>query len=257
MLTTALVEFHKHQCYFMCAVEIAAIILSNGLTSNLSSYSSMVMIPLSLNGCVPVGFTFLAVARYGNLTWHLIVLTTLTLTLSSTSLLYATVFTWPAVKRNLKPNYGANSPDIPGATMICGDQATKINVIDNSVIIPSIIGIIWVVSVLCCLSCIIWHALHRRTFAVTRERLRNHWTIRWFQSRSENIKHKQLLSGMLCVILISVWALCFAYLFYLYDHFRRHGFVSTEWTFGQIVAISIWAPSIVEFLYMEGRKLIE
>ena len=51
-----------------------------------------------------------------------------------------------------------------------------------------------------------------------------------------------------------LWIASFIYMFYLYVAFNDNNFVSKEWTFGQIVSITVWVPSIVELLYMEKCK---
>ena len=43
--------------------------------------------------------------------------------------------------------------------------------------------------------------------------------------------------------------LCFGVHFYLIGVFHRHHLVSQVWTFGQIVAVTVWIPSIFEVLH--------
>lgn len=43
--------------------------------------------------------------------------------------------------------------------------------------------------------------------------------------------------------------------FWLYSLFLRHSLVSKVWTFGQIIAVTVWAPSIVKFLYIEKGNM--
>ena len=52
------------------------------------------------------------------------------------------------------------------------------------------------------------------------------------------------------IFLLVVWSLCFGYHIYLYSPFSRNNLVSRVWTFGQIIAVTAWAPSIVEFFYI-------
>ena len=57
-------------------------------------------------------------------------------------------------------------------------------------------------------------------------------------------------------ILISFvpWSLCFASQFYLFSEYFKHRVISYDWSFGQIIAIFVWVPSIVEYIYIEFSK---
>lgn len=54
--------------------------------------------------------------------------------------------------------------------------------------------------------------------------------------------------------MILVWGLCFVYHIYIYSLFLNYRLVSQTWTFGQIIAVTVWAPSIVEFFYTDYGK---
>ena len=51
-----------------------------------------------------------------------------------------------------------------------------------------------------------------------------------------------------------VWTLSFGYQFFLYSRSFRSSVINNEWSFGQIVAVIIWAPSLVETLNLEIRE---
>lgn len=91
-LAIALVEFHRAQCYFISAIEIAAIVLGDkpdiavGMEEMPPFVDVLLSIPLSMNGFVPVVFTLTFISRYGRLSWYTIILSVLTITLSTGSL---------------------------------------------------------------------------------------------------------------------------------------------------------------------------
>ena len=91
-LATAIVEFHKDQCYFISAVLIAALLLDRQAIGHYIGHTPpplidvLLPIPLFMNGLIPTTFTFSFIARYGRLSWHIIVLTMVTFILSTGSL---------------------------------------------------------------------------------------------------------------------------------------------------------------------------
>ena len=62
---------------------------------------------------------------------------------------------------------------------------------------------------------------------------------------------KKFIVGVGYPVLLLIWALYFVYHFYLYSIFTKSIVVSPSWTFGQIIAVTVWAPFIVEYLYLE------
>ena len=50
------------------------------------------------------------------------------------------------------------------------------------------------------------------------------------------------------------WSLCVAGQFYLFSAYLEHSVISYEWSFGQIIAVTIWLPSLVEYIYIEWSR---
>ena len=71
-LITALVEFHKAQCFFSMALQIASLFAGVFHTNILYLY---MLLPLSMNGILPVVFTFLLLVQYGRASVYLTALT--------------------------------------------------------------------------------------------------------------------------------------------------------------------------------------
>ena len=57
------------------------------------------------------------------------------------------------------------------------------------------------------------------------------------------------------VIAVIPWLLCFAAQFYLFAAFIRHDLINYEWSLGQIIAVTVWIPCVVEYLYIEFSEL--
>jgi len=47
------------------------------------------------------------------------------------------------------------------------------------------------------------------------------------------------------------WSLCFGCQFYLFSVYFKHSVISQQWSFGQIIAVTVWVPSVVEYIYIE------
>ena len=115
-LVTALVEFHKAQCYFAGAIQIAAVIFAGSfrktmnrcrdgsatdeLPTFLQQMDAELLFTLSTNGTLPIAFTLTCIARYGRQSWYLILLSVSTITISTTTLIYASIL-WPSVAESL------------------------------------------------------------------------------------------------------------------------------------------------------------
>ncbi len=61
------------------------------------------------------------------------------------------------------------------------------------------------------------------------------------------------LHGRLLIFIVTS-ALCFGVQFYLISIFNQHYFVSQVWSFGQIIAVLVWIPTIIELGYFDHSK---
>lgn len=88
-LVTAMVEFHKNQCYFAGAVQTASVVysikkISRGVHTNL--INADFIFTTATNGFIPTVFTLTLLSRYGRRSWYLILLTLAVFALSTVSL---------------------------------------------------------------------------------------------------------------------------------------------------------------------------
>lgn len=101
---TALVEFHKAQCYFSSTIQITALILfhqtqsaesytksqdlSLGPSANLIDGADLVV--LATSGLIPITLTLAWVSRYGPQSWYLIILSLVAFILATARLASST-----------------------------------------------------------------------------------------------------------------------------------------------------------------------
>lgn len=135
IISAALIDFHKSQCYFTSAIAVASIVLSTAMASydsSLSFQNFMVVIPLALNGCVPVVSTLQMISRYARLSWHTISLTMMSLLLSTIALAEANNV-WGIWSLSISPDANGGKTERM-ARLVCGSQAIILNNLDSDVI---------------------------------------------------------------------------------------------------------------------------
>lgn len=96
-LTAALVEFQKAQCYFMIAVQIAAVATVPEGRSKPASLQQLynnweAVRAISISGILPITFTLLCLQYAGKSSWYLNLLSTITFCVSATSLFETEAF---------------------------------------------------------------------------------------------------------------------------------------------------------------------
>lgn len=98
-VATVLVEFHKSQCYFVSAIQVASIFINvqqDPRLRTISETDNLPVFPLSLglaftmNGVVPIAFSLCTIAKYARLSWHIVLLSLITMTLSTLGLGFVT-----------------------------------------------------------------------------------------------------------------------------------------------------------------------
>ena len=253
-LATALVEFHKNQCYFISAIEIAALVLGRKVLLTFKSNTEtpqildlLLSIPLSMNGFIPTTFTLTGIARYGRLSWHIIALSTLTIALSTGSLATVSAVALQTAEPNLSITYeGSIAQEYEGS--ICGSKSPmRQNTIDKHRIFLPLVWVIYSNCIVWALGCLIIHITNRYP--------KNIYLRRVLNFRKKLLLSSKTHSALICVLFLLVWAVSFGYHIYLYSFFVKHNLVSRVWSLGQIIAVTAWAPSIVEFFYIESSKL--
>ena len=261
-LATVLNEFHKAQCYFISAIEIAALVLSRQVYNAYRDqdppkvFDLLLSFPLSMNGIVPITFSLLCISLYSRLTRHVLILSLVPIAISTGAL--ASAYTWTLRIRDQfgddllsVSNAGSNwqfAPEV--ARMVCGSKSGNLeNVISRSDIRFALIWVIYTFCVASFLWCVVTYALNSQPKGSYGQRIR--MSLKYLTRKPPFDK---ILPCLGYPLLALVWALCFTYHFYLYSLFTKSHLVSSEWSFGQIIAVTVWIPSIIEYLYIECGK---
>lgn len=267
-LATALFEFHRNQCYFISAVVIASLVLEGQASKAFRSdeppplFDVLLSIPLALNGLVPVVFTLSYISRYGRLSWYIITLSVITVALSTGSLAssYRSILSIRhvvALEEISGNNIGGDHQEpITLAQWICGSKASNLGAlcIRNGIRF----AYVWLIYT----NCIIWtlwylikHSFSDPPIGSLQERIVENLENLACNTTANRVL-KRILPWLGYSLFILTWLLCFIYHFYLYSLFTRFKMVSPSWTLGQIIAVTVWVPSIVEFFYIEYSQYL-
>lgn len=149
-------------------------------------------------------------------------------------------------------NAGIDYQEAPEtAQIVCGSKPGNLRKFINRTDFR--FALVWLIDTYCIawgLWCVFRHTMNRPSRGSLRERVLT--AIKRLAHASPLSKiPKKFTDGVGYSVLLLLWALCFVYHFYLYSLFNKSSLVSPSWTFGQIIAVTVWAPFIVEYLYIE------
>ena len=254
-LLSALIEFHKAQCFFAIAVEVAAQILAPvGLlgVSNLGQlYTNYEFIRItSVNGSLPVTFTLLFLRRAGIRSWYLFTLSTCAVALSA-----ATYFGIDALEFNLYSD--PNGLDLPSTTPPLIESCGGINpsawcdtgISNNGQFSNPTIGFGSLSTSIIVLSMMFLDQCGFDEIPL----VQRVW------SRVTGLKGKRRFNAITGLFFL-VWVNYFIWIGSTYTYllsFAQAGAIDkSTWGFGQIVAVTIWVPCVFEYFHLEIRKSI-
>ncbi|KAL8664449.1 MAG: hypothetical protein Q9202_002999 [Teloschistes flavicans] len=292
-LISALVEFQKAQCFFMIAVQVAAIIIARkggfqaqNLQQLSNSYSAMTL--LAICGYLPVLFTLLNLHGAGKSSWYLMVLSTITVIISG-----VTVFT--TRRFDPAPVDLAHLYNITGHWASCGFHDPTTWCLNHQTIDPfSYPGGAEHAFIFCTILLAFLFLDKLRTSPLIRKRVWNSggrlssmakpYSQRLLTQRLSSMAKpysQRLLTQRLSLYPVSsmpsiynkftsinkqcssnllygcVWVL-FLFLYIRVLHLLSQWLNQSSglrgpqtWTFGQIVGITVWMPSLIQYLYLE------
>ncbi|KAF2799252.1 hypothetical protein K505DRAFT_266015 [Melanomma pulvis-pyrius CBS 109.77] len=263
-----LVEFHKSQCYFSATIQIAS--LSYGIFET-DMLVTFMLIPLATNGVLPVMFAFILLFRYGKATMDVTLLTAACWFLSSIVywILYAHII---PINSDIGPGerefrayrqfmYKLSAIDACGgysALAVCPDKFTvgQRDITKASHNIRVLTPIIWSFSTVCLIA-----VLAAKTARWVRGRNNRR---QGSQEDPDNAAQDNPSSRNLPLTLsITYWltTLCFVagicmQLSLLSIGTSLNMMDGKDWGFGQIVAITIWVPPLMAYLYKEMKEVL-
>ncbi len=251
-LIAGLVDFHRAQCYFSSTIQIVALILfTQSQTTDLSlrmsqsdSLDGSLLYGLATNGFIPIIPALVCITRYGRQSRYILVLSLVTSILATATLGLSVAYS------NIAPDtYYETYASAPNSQLsdnsctlrqtfedslfpICGSWELA----NNS--LPQKNNWIWAVWAICLVSLII--CVFNLIFA----------------KRLDHFRPTRTIYGAGVVLFVLVTSLTIAAQFYLFSIYLARDIISPTWSFGQIIAVVVWVPSVVEFLYIELGKCL-
>ena len=251
-LVTALVDFHRNQCCFAVSLQIASLtvfgIARNG-PQQADTLDAFLVAFLAINGLVPVIFTWLCIGHFGRSSRYSSSLTMLPCMIST--LILGIFTTWedeasiPFQRSIYYP--GESFDDLTQGIVVrslCGADSIADN-IDFQ--IPFHFGIwTWVVWV----NCFLWVTAQSSKKVGRKSICYFPLFIQKIVKESCISLNKDLRRRLWLLIMTLTWTPCFTLQIYLCILFIQHSLISYTWSFGQIVAIAVWIPCLIEFAYI-------
>ena len=284
-LITALVEFHKAQCCFASTIQITALILyrqshryqtdwynSSEPIFDKDLIDSDVLLLLATSASVPICVVLACITRYGRHSWYVIILSTITVLLATATMGSAAATFW--FENNVQgspwnPNVddgfietpsckiytSSNGPSIQGfLPPLCGHSKLGKNFLPSGDTISNHwIWVVWAYCIVWLLYCITAKLLSLKRYIPFRART---------AARFRRSKFFLSLRGAyrkypLWILVYAVpWSLCFAAQISLFAVFVQHYFIPNTWTLGQIIAVVVWVPSVIEYIYIASSELL-
>ena len=267
ILVTAVVEFQKAQCYFALAIQIATLVLAAGQASYSTTpwddyINDELFYIVATNGYIPVVFTLAYISFFGRRSWYLISLSFCSFVLSITTLAEVTRIFW-----EVPTDYATDESFLCGA---CGGHSAKdlIAAWCPPKTTTPYVGDFkaakgwWNWAILAvCLFWLIHTAWKMDTSTLTL------FSRRWIPGYSYLAKGGPIFDKIgspfaglwrelriFYVFFPISWAIAFGYQYAGFALFFQHSEIFNSWSFGQIVAVTIWVPCIAEFIYLRWRK---
>lgn len=278
-IKSSLVEFHKAQCFFILAIEIAANIalkrgnLNDGITTLQGLFNNYSLVgSVSISGFLPVTFTFLALHRAGMHSYYLLILSNCALVLSAITMFSIGDFVIsPTDEQNLinasftqYPKCGLRDPTtfcLNGGSGYYGDSEylTSMTFGYGAVGGPALL-----------FTCIVMALIDLDYLGLQRTSKYEafvRWLSGWLEGllrsknkpKSANSSQKSLAIFKDCLYLcIWVWYIVFIMISLEGLYTPANGATLTpvtSWTVGQIVAITVWAGPLLEFVKLSVQGL--
>lgn len=256
----ATVDFHLAQCYFAGALQIAALIftarrfLLDRWVASPELLDAGFLFTLATNGFVPTILILALITQYGRQSWYLILLSSIVFVLS-TGMLAVSSNAWYATP--FDPAYGVLEAcgDFAASNLTtawCGSNDLFSDSGHNPTTINKVIWVIWAHSLLWLIYCVTKKIRTSNRFLPRTSKLGSICQSRF--ALSDRLPMGRL-GGRLSQGLFAVtWSLSVGYQLWLYAVILRESIANYTWSFGQILAISIWAPCVFEFINLEISK---
>lgn len=213
---------------------------------------------VSLGGILPIIYTLAFLQIAGKRSWYLFTLSVLTISLSVATLYRASYF-HPNIEGLLSTEHFISGCGIRDPSMFCSVPGSRPFSVEDMSIVGA--GTTLLISLLILGVLFLDQVRVHRLSAIQRyltQHLRSISQPGSVRSSNTSKTHRILFYMSTWSLYLGLWLL-YIYLFVLYFMFlsmvQNVGFWNTtKWTFGQIVAITVWVPALFEYGYLEARK---
>ena len=191
------------------------------------------------------------ITRYGRHSWYVIILSTITVLLATATMASAArtfLFENNVNESPWEPNVNDTYITTPSCTIytnyysqgflapLCGHSKLGKNFLPSGDTISNHwIWAVWANCIVWLLYCIMEKLLSFKRYIPFRARpVASFWTL----------------------VYVVPWSLCFAAQIILFTVFVEHYFIPYDWTLGQIIAVAVWVPSVIEYIYIAFSELL-
>lgn len=262
VLKTMLVEFQEAQCFFMLATQIAVLLSLRNQSKfydpkdlaqlDMDNYLGQV---IGTGGLLPISLVLFTLNNVDMNSWYILIISGITLATSS-----ATVITSSKIENNFNPAFGnGNFYDTTTSIAGCGGNPPPIVFCDEvwykqtntQYYVQDVLNWIYIPPIVVFSVILFQRLLSLPPCARFIQKLLPQL------SRLEGSKLVTYLNGLWILVISIVYSFAiYSYLANLY-YLREFGAVDTgNWTLGQIVAVTIWAPVIFKYIYSAFCKNI-
>ncbi|KAL6717858.1 hypothetical protein ACLMJK_003943 [Lecanora helva] len=139
---------------------------------------------------------------------------------------------------------------------LCGTRNLANNSISSGIFTNAWMWLVWASCILWLPICALKHWQSRKTMyskprSWSLDSISKKYT--WVRRVSKEIGTCRAWSLISCI----TWSLCFGCQFYLFSVYFGHSVISQQWSFGQIIAVTVWVPSVIEYIYIEYNGVVE
>ena len=274
---SATVEFHKAQCFFILAIELAAnMVISEGTLNDSTTPTTLqglfnnysLLGGISISGFLPVTFTLLVLHRSGVHSWYLVILSDCALVLSAVTMYRVGDFTIsPAERHSLMVTNAAGQYPTCGykdLTAFCfrgpyDVTLTSMEAFGSGHIDGPSLLLIFTCTILALIN--LDHLGLQQTSQYERF---VRWLLSWVDTflrrihkRKDHRSAQHLLAMSKDCLYFYIWVLYVTFIVFSLQTLSYYYFTlgpAKSWTFGQIVAVTVWAGPLLEFVKLLVRK---
>ena len=210
---------------------------------------------------MPICVVLACITRYGRHSWYVIVLSTITVLLATATM--GSAYFYFESDYPFNPNVNDPSFTTPSCSIyasygaflptLCGHSKLSKNSLPSGYTTKNYwIWIVWANCIIWLLYCIIGKILTGDGYVPFRARI----AARFRRNEILVSLRRAFRRYPLWTLVYAVpWSICFAAQIILFTVFVERYFISYTWTLGQIIAVAVWIPSVVEYLYIEFSEL--